>query len=251
MVTAKQINDGFFDGIYQQVWKGLVVPGLTEAEANFIEDVANLKKDSKILDLMCGYGRHSLELGKKGYSVTAIDNSKGYISELKEKAEQEYLQIKAIQANILDFTSENVFDAAILMGNSFTYFDKKDCINFLKHINSYVRKGGRFIINEWMLAEMVIKTFKEKNWFSVKEYTCLTNSKYLFSPTRIETEYIVLKNDEVVEKKLAIDYIFSIEEVRQMLDSSGFQIIDMYSTPRKRKFSLGDLHIYIVAEKIS
>lgn len=251
MLTTKQINDSFFDGIYQQVWKGLVAPGLTEAETDFIEDAANLKKDSQILDLMCGYGRHSLELGKRGYSITSVDNSKGYISELKEKAGQENLQIRAIHANILEFTSENVFDAAILMGNSFTYFDKKNCLNFLKNISTCVRKGGRFIINEWMLAEMVIKTFKEKNWFDVKEYTCLTHSKYLFSPTRIETEYTVLNNDKVVEKKMAIDYVFSIEEVQEMLDSSGFKIIDMYSSPRKRRFSFGDLHIYIVAEKIA
>ncbi|GAI67091.1 unnamed protein product, partial [marine sediment metagenome] len=50
-----------------------------EAEASkqveFIEESIPLKPGQKILDLACGYGRHSILLAKKGYFVTGYDLS--------------------------------------------------------------------------------------------------------------------------------------------------------------------------------
>lgn len=246
---SQQINDCFFDGLYKQIWKGLVPAELTEAETGFIEDAACLKKNSRVLDMMCGFGRHSIALAKKGYSITAVDNSKDYVEELAEKARLENLPVKAIKFNALEFTCKGAFDAVILMGNSFTYFEKKSCLQFLKNLNDSLDAGGKLIINEWLLGETVSKTFKDKNWFEVNGYTCLTSSNYLFHPTRIETNYTILKAGAVVEKKLAIDYIFSIAEMEELLDMSGFKIVEMYSTPRKRKFCYGDQQIYMVAVK--
>ena len=44
-------------------------------QVEFIEKAVSLKPHHKILDLACGYGRHSILLAKKGYSVTGYDLS--------------------------------------------------------------------------------------------------------------------------------------------------------------------------------
>ena len=80
------INDSFFDSSYKYAWKKIIPPGLTEAEADFIFDVASLKKGDRLLDLMCGYGRHALEIGSRGVEVTAIDNLDDYVLEINEQA---------------------------------------------------------------------------------------------------------------------------------------------------------------------
>ena len=44
----------------------------------------NLKKNSKILDLACGSGRHSIYLNKKGMNVKGYDNSENNIKKAKK-----------------------------------------------------------------------------------------------------------------------------------------------------------------------
>ncbi len=46
-----------------------------------------------------------------------------------------------------------------------------------------------------------------------------------------------------------IDYIFTASELQEILNTAGFSLNEMYCTPRKRKFQLGDSRAYIVAEK--
>ena len=41
-------------------------------EVDFLIDQLKLQGNEKILDLACGYGRHSLELARRGYDVTGI-----------------------------------------------------------------------------------------------------------------------------------------------------------------------------------
>ena len=90
-LSSHNINNNFFQGIYKEVFRKEIPNGLTEAEADFIEEIGMLKRNSRILDLMCGYGRHAIELAKRGYHVTAIDNSKDYIAEIQTFADRENL----------------------------------------------------------------------------------------------------------------------------------------------------------------
>ena len=51
----------------------------TKNEVDFLIDQLKLQGNEKILDLACGYGRHSLELARRGYDVTGIDITSEYI----------------------------------------------------------------------------------------------------------------------------------------------------------------------------
>ena len=91
------INDTFFDGYYKDIWKAIIPEELTNRESDFLINYFNLKAGNRVLDLMCGYGRHALALGRKGIAITAVDNLAAYISEIDLLAQKENLPIKAIQ----------------------------------------------------------------------------------------------------------------------------------------------------------
>jgi SAM-dependent methyltransferase len=241
------INDSFFDGYYKEIWRSIIPDELTRKEVDFLIPYFKLEKGSKVLDLMCGYGRHAIALGRKDIEVTAVDNLAGYIQEIKGVAEKEGLPVKPFQTDILDFKTEDRFDLAIIMGNSLNFFDANDIAGILSNTCSYLKPGGHLLINSWSIAEIAFKNFKEKNWSQVGDLKFLTDSKFFFSPARIETESIIIAPDDKTETKQGIDYIFSLNEMESMLKRAGLVLKEVYSIPGLRKFTVGDPRAYLVA----
>ena len=247
----ENINNNFFDGYYKDIWRALIPEALTKAEVDYLVQEAGLKPGSKVLDLMCGYGRHALSLARQGINVTAVDNLDDYINEIKEIAGKEDLPVKALHEDVMQFQAEDKYDLIICMGNSMSFFNREDSEKIFSGIRANLNENGKFIFNSWMISEIIIKQFKENFWTTVGDLKCLYNSKYLFSPARIETESIFIASDGNTETKKAIDYIYSLNETEAMLSKSGLGVKDIWSIPGKKKFTLGEPRIYIVAEKIT
>jgi SAM-dependent methyltransferase len=248
--TSLNINNTFFEGSYKHAWKGIIPAGLTEAEVDFIQEIAALKKGAKVLDIMCGYGRHALELGKRGMQVTAVDNLIDYINEIKAKASEHGLPVNALLADVLHAPLTGIYDATICMGNSFSFFDRQDAVAILKNISKHLKPGGVFIINSWMVAEVALKHFKEKDWHYAGEYKCVLEYKYFFHPSRIESDQTIIAPDDSVETVKGIDYIFTLDQMEEMFREAGLKAKEVYSTPKKKRFTLGDGRVYIIAEKL-
>ncbi len=250
MASAQNINNKFFEGSYKHAWKKIIPHGLTEAEVDFIQEIAQLKDEDHVLDIMCGYGRHALEMGRRRLNVTAIDNLSDYVDEINSAAQVQKLSVKAVQADALTAKLEEQYEAAICMGNSFAFFNREDAIAILKNIAAHLKPCGVFIINSWMIAEIAIKYFKEKDWHYAGDYKCVLDYKYCFHPSRIESEQTIISPEGDVEIIKGVDYIFTLDELEFMFKEAGLKTKDLFSTPRKRKFSLGDGKIYIVVEKV-
>jgi SAM-dependent methyltransferase len=247
--AAQNINNDFFKGLYKEVWRKEIPNGLTEAEVDFIEEIGGLKKSDHVLDLMCGYGRHALELGKRGYKVTAIDNSRAYIAEITEKAKNENLPVAAFEGDISQIIYPDSVDMIINMGNSLAFFNAEAAALIFEKAAACLKQNGVLLINSWMIGEIAIKNFQERSWHYIDEYKFIQESQYLFNPTRIETNYTILAPTGETENLTGIDYIFSFAELETMLNKSGFKMEEVYSTPRKRKFRFGETRAYIVVRK--
>lgn len=244
------INDTYFDGAYKEIWRTIIPVELTVKEVDFMLPYFNLQPGSKVLDLMCGYGRHALALARKGVAVTAVDNLQDYITEIQQTTTKENLSVKAVKASATDYKGDDIFDLIICMGNSLQFFNADDTIKLLRNIAAQLKGGGHLLINSWSIAEIAIKNFTGKSWSYVGDLKFLTDSKYLFHPTRIETETIIISPDGSTEEKMGIDYIFSINEMEAMLKAAGLVLKEVYSIPGKKKFTLGEPRAYLVAEKI-
>lgn len=243
------INDSYFDGYYKNIWRSIIPDILTTREVDFILQYFDLKPDNKVLDIMCGYGRHALGLARKGMNVTAIDNLADYIKEIGEVAKKENLPVNAIQSDVINYKADADFDLALCMGNSLNFFNATDTLSIMKAVAGHLKPGGKFLINSWSLAEIVSKNFKEKNESIIGDMRFLTQSKYLSDPIRIETQSTIIAPDGSVETKTGIDYIFTTTEIEAMLKQAGFVVNEMYSIPGKKKFTEGEPRIYIIAEK--
>lgn len=78
----------------------------------------------KLLDLGCGQGRDSISLGRLGYKVTGIDNSKVGINQMNSISVSEGLNVTGLVGDIYKFDSYQDFDIVLL--DSMFHFEKRD-----------------------------------------------------------------------------------------------------------------------------
>ena len=243
------INDSYFDGYYKDIWRSIIPAELTPKEVDFMIQYFNLRPGNKVLDIMCGYGRHAITLAQKGIQVTAIDNLDDYINEIKKVVKEENLPVKAIKADVAQYVIDGEYGLGICMGNSLNFFERENACRLLAKIHSHLKPGGHLLINTWSIAEIAIKNFTARSWNEIDGVKHISECKYLFHPTRIESDSIFLSPDGRIEKKKAVDYIFSVAEMDSLLKEAGFGLKEIYSIPGKKKFTLGEPRAYIVAEK--
>src|SRR6185295_13966244 len=140
---AENINNSFFEGHYKDVWRALIPEALTKAEVDYLVSEARLKAGSKVLDLMCGYGRHALSLARQGIDVTAVDNLADYINEIKEVAGKENLPVTTLQEDVMQFQSGDEYDLIICMGNNMSFFNEEDSETLFSNISSHLKTNGK------------------------------------------------------------------------------------------------------------
>ena len=249
-IKTENVNNSFFDGHYKDIWRQIFPEKTTLAEVDFIINDGKLLPGNSVLDIMCGYGRHSLEFARRGLKVTAVDNLPDYINEIKEKAANENLQVESICTDVLDMQIDKHYDAALCMGNSLQFFNEENTLRLLSNISDHLKPTGKLFINTWSIAEIAMKNFRDKSWNRFGELLFLTDSKLLFHPTRIEISSIIIADSGDREEKTGIDFIYSISELETMLNKTGFELKEIYSIPGKKQFTVGEPRAYIVAEKL-
>ncbi|MHC4097575.1 MAG: class I SAM-dependent methyltransferase, partial [Planctomycetota bacterium] len=84
----------------------------TVGECDFIEKEIDYNKTTKILDIGCGTGRHSIELSQRGYSIIGIDLSESQLQRAKEKAYAQSLKIDFQKHDARNPHFSNAFDLA-------------------------------------------------------------------------------------------------------------------------------------------
>jgi 2-polyprenyl-3-methyl-5-hydroxy-6-metoxy-1,4-benzoquinol methylase len=245
----ENVNNTYFDGYYKDIWREIVPESLTVKETDFLTEYFKLGQGSRVLDIMCGYGRHAIALARHGISCVAVDNLDSYVDDIKKAVELEKLPVQAVKADVLTYEPEGLFDLALCMGNSLCFFNQQDTLQILSMLSRHIKPLGFFMINSWTIGEIAFNGFRETSEGNVGDIKFQAQSQYFLQPSRIETEHLITLPDGTKETKKAIDYIYSLSEIEAMLNQAAFKLLDVYSVPGKKKFTLGEPRAYVIAQK--
>jgi SAM-dependent methyltransferase len=154
-----KINSGeWFKEWFNSPYYHILYNHRDEVEANqFIDHLIGYlkpEKDSKLLDMACGRGRHAIYLSKHNFDVTGVDLSKESIR-FASAFESENLHFFVHDMRNLLFT--NYFDYVLNLFTSFGYFERvsenqRSIVNMARAL----KPGGKLIL-DFVNVEHILK----------------------------------------------------------------------------------------------
>ena len=145
-MNKKQWYESLFENYAQKYDNESFTQG-TLGECDFIENELNFNITLKILDVGCGTGRHSIELSKRGYTVTGIDLSDSQLSRARDKAKMDNLKINFIRQDARNLPYQQEFDSAIMLCEGGFPLMETDEMNYeiLNSVSKSLKEKGKFI----------------------------------------------------------------------------------------------------------
>jgi SAM-dependent methyltransferase len=152
-IMEKHWFENWFDTSYYHI----LYKNRNEEEAerfiNNLLSTLDIPEKTKVLDLACGKGRHSVTLHAAGLSVTGVDLSPNSIMTAQENSPS------AIEFFVHDMRNQipdKTFGAIFNLFTSFGYFDDlKDNLKVIQSVYNMLELGGYFVL-DFMNASNVI-----------------------------------------------------------------------------------------------
>ena len=189
----------------------------------------NLPEDSKILDLACGKGRHSIYLNQLGFDVLGADLSENSIIEASKNTN------KTLNFKVHDMRMpfENKFEAIFNLFTSFGYFENdEDNLTTLIAIKDSLSEYG-FAVIDFMnvnnvIANLVSEEVKtvENIDFHIKRYV---KDNHIFKEIDFEDQG---EKYHFTEKVKAL----TLQDFESMMEEAGIFLLDIFGDYKLKKY---------------
>lgn len=227
-------------------------PRQTQREAKFIIDRLGIESGARVLDLCCGFGRHTLELAKKGFDMVGLDLSMVMLKKALADAQANNQAIKFIHGDMRKLTFKAIFDAIYNVQTSFGYFDDVSNFKVLQGIFNALKPGGVFLI-ETVNPDFLISDLPLRIWWKGRECMLLEeiDMDALSGVLKVTRSFVFDDQKRAPwEQKIQIR-LYTAHEMRALLSRAGFKIVELsgdYSLPGAY-FGATSPKIIFVAEK--
>ena len=207
---------------------------ITSQEVEFFSDVLKLERHHDILDLCCGQGRHSLELSKRGFTnIIGLDRSRFLVQKARKNAKKNGLIVKFKEGDARNLPFQpDTFDAIMILGNSFGYFETiQEDLRVLKETFRVLKPWGKILL-DLTDGDYLMKNYQPRSWEWIDKnlFVCRERSLSLDLQRLISREVVNHVNKGVLVDQFYAERLYSKDKISDMLEKVGFSDIIDYGT---------------------
>jgi SAM-dependent methyltransferase len=215
--------DAFFSDFYLRAYADDERQSEAEAQALAAVRLAGCPRGGDVLDVPCGFGRHSVPLARAGYRVVGVDRSEELLAEAKRRADgEDWPQLVRADYRELPF-ADGSFDAALNLFTSLGYLGDEEDTRALAEIRRVLRPGGRLVI-ETLHRDRLVRQFREQDWRLLGHGRLLLEQR-TFDPAGgvAQTTQTLIDRTGARESRSFTVRVYTATELIAMLGRAGFQ----------------------------
>ena len=227
-----------------------------QSEIRLITSILRNHKSRSVVDLGCGTGYHVRALAKFGFEAVGIDISKQNIQFARTKAQQENVHPRFVVGSYYDYRPDEICDAALCLNWSIPVRDG-EVKRFLDNTYSLLRQEGVLIFDYEQVSQIVWgdvgKAITESWDLDGKLLVRISLGQIASNVLSSRDVYIIYSKASRpmapgeasryqpakgvhVQTYVDSSYVrfFSVREIRQLAQHSGFAIVADFTIPRKK-----------------
>ena len=193
-----------------------------KSQLDLLLPLLNLARPATVLDLCCGIGRHSLELARRGFTVTGVDRTRHYLEKARAQATAEGLSVEFVEADMRQFRRQAAFDLVINLYTSFGYFDDPaEDMLVAQNILASLKPGGQ-VLFEMIGKEILARVFRPSDWMERGDGVLILEQRRVVDDwARSDARWIIFEGDQ--RREVHINHrLYSAVELKNLLKSTGF-----------------------------
>jgi SAM-dependent methyltransferase len=148
-MVDRQPEDALFDlgsvfevDDYLFVYQSELTDERSDQEVASLVRLLQLESPMRILDLACGFGRHTNRLAALGHSVTGVDIVPGFLALAQAGAAELGVQVDYLSGDMRRISFREAFDRVLLLFTSFGYFEDQGNEQVVKNMVRALKPGG-------------------------------------------------------------------------------------------------------------
>jgi ubiquinone/menaquinone biosynthesis C-methylase UbiE len=222
--------DAFFSDFYLRAFADDERDAEAGADALAAARMAGVGPGDEVLDVPCGFGRHTLPLAQAGYRVVGVDRSPALLEEARRRAGGErWPKLTRADYRELPFADES-FDAALNLFTSLGYLGDEEDVKVLAAIRRVLRPGGRLVL-ETMHRDRLIAVWSDNDWRLLGEGRMLLEQRTFDPGTGVsQTTQTMIESGGERDSRTWSVRVYSATELLKMVERAGFSDVKSYGS---------------------
>jgi len=231
------------------------VAGLVNVFSEF-----QVSKNSLILDLCCGIGRHSVALAERGFKVVGVDLAPEFITRAKEIAVERNVKqnvefrvgdMRKVSKVLKDYGER--FNAVINLFTSIGYYDEETDRNILRQLLGLTASRGILVIDianrDWL-----VRHFQARDVHQIGDVLFkVVERKLNLESSRMENVwkfYRKHKQDLKYLDTVELNHrVYSLHELKKLVEESGWIYQSCYGGFNSEPFTMDSKRMILIAKK--
>lgn len=220
--------DGYFDREFIRIYRDFLTPERTLREVEGILEMLELPEGARVLDLACGWGRHSIELARAGFRVTGLDLSETLLARARRRAGAAGVEVEWVRGDMREPGRGGEFDAVLSLYSSLGYFlsDEED-LRVLRGAREALRPGGLFLL-ETMHRDHVLGGYADRDWWETADGATVWVEREFDAVEGVSREWLRWRRGEEAGDKFHALRIRTATEWGALLRAAGLEPLEWY-----------------------
>ncbi len=223
----------------------------TAKEVAFIVETLGLKPNMRVLDLCCGYGRHTIPMASQGLDLVGFDLSPALLKEAQKSLpglkNADGAIPSLVRGDMRHLPFEGCCDAVISMFTSIGYFDETENFHVLGEIRGSLKLGGAVLI-QTVNRDAIVRHFRPTQVY--RPDGMIVIEERMFDPVSARSTVDVTVIKDGTETRLHHDIrLYTFTELDMLLSASGLAVDGVWGDFEGGAFSWNSASMIVLAKK--
>jgi leucyl-tRNA synthetase len=232
---------------YLYFYNEVLTDDRADDEVSALVSLLGLAQPKKILDLACGFGRHTNRFASLGHTMTGVDLMPGFIDIAQKDALQRNVKVRYQTGDMRYMKFGDLYDCVTLLFTAFGYFTDEENLQVLINIRNALKIGG-LLVFDTLNRDTILKDIRPYYVNEKDGNLMIDRQSFDILQGRYYNKRIVIR-DGIRKDKPYFVRLYNPQEIRALLNQAGLELYNLYGSFEGSELNTNTRRMVIVARR--